>query len=172
MDHLKDLKLDFGQIIAFLLPGFLGLYGLSISAGNISGPLAAMNEKDVTVGTALMVSLAALALGLLLSAIRWMFLDHVLLWCGIRDTGMDFSKLGDSKKLEAFEAVVNNHYRYYQYYGNSLVSILMAAGVYIGAGGQLSRGWIFGVVGLSIVLLLGAGDCLSAYYRRGRAVLS
>ena len=85
---------------------------------------------------------------------------------------MDFSKLDDAKKLEAFEAVVNNHYRYYQYYGNSLMSILTVTAVYRAVGRHLSGGWILAVTILSVVLLISAGDCLNAYYRRGKAILS
>ena len=63
---------NFGLIIAFLLPGFLLLWLLSLSdIGNAEIGAWLKRFSDPSVSGFLYVALASLALGLIISAIRW-----------------------------------------------------------------------------------------------------
>ncbi|MFY9835459.1 MAG: hypothetical protein WAK55_03145, partial [Xanthobacteraceae bacterium] len=70
---------NFGLIIAFLLPSFLLLWLLSLSDISNAEITAWLKRfSDPSVSGFLYVALASLALGLIISAIRWAVIDHSL----------------------------------------------------------------------------------------------
>lgn len=119
---------NFGVIIAFWLPGFVLLWGLSISNTEVAQWLRACTTPSV--GGFLYASLASLALGLLISAVRWLVVD----WFLSRVTTLpeiDFSKLNNKETFAVFLGIVENHYRYYQYYSNTFVAVIVAFAAYL-----------------------------------------
>lgn len=164
---------NFGLVIAFLLPGFICLWGLSFSYTEIAALLAKSSvDESPSVGGFLYASLASLALGLLLSAVRWLILDHVLLWTGIQQSPLDFSQLKDSGKSMAFNAIIEHHYRYYQYYSNTLVGIFIAFLVYLVRGPAYPplSVWVL-VMAVLIALFFGSRDALGKYEDRAESIL-
>jgi hypothetical protein len=109
---------NFGVVIAFWLPGFLLLWGLAYSFPQVSALIPKPTEGDApTVGGFLYVALASLAVGLIVSAIRWMIVDTLMHATGVRQPRtIEYKQLKNQDVLNAFQAVVENHYRYYQYY--------------------------------------------------------
>ena len=170
---MKDLtENNFGLIIAFLLPGFVLLYGLSFSSNDVSVWLQTSSVKDApTVGGFLYSTLASLALGLIVSAVRWLLIDHLLWLTGTRDPGLKFANLDHKDTLAAFNEVIANHYRYYQYYANTLVAVVGAFGIYLAAGHHASGAAWTAIVALAVVLFLGSRDALSKYFARAKQIL-
>jgi hypothetical protein len=173
---MKDITdKNFGVIIAFLIPGFMLLWGLSYSSSMVAAWLVKSSAADApTVGGFLYATLASLALGLLISAIRWFFVDHFLYYftC-LKQTKVDFSKLKTKEAFAAFEGVVENHYRYYQYYSNTFVAVVISFAAYLWAGKDTSsKTVIFGVILLCVVLLLASRDCLKKYHERAAEIAS
>jgi len=164
---------NFGVIIAFLLPGFLFLWGLSYSFDEVATWLAKSSMKDApSIGGFLYATLASLSLGLLISAVRWLLVDHILYCFGIRDRGMDFSKLKEKDQFAAFQGVVENHSRYYQYYSNTSIAILSAFILYLvfGKTNLPVAIWIVTIL-IVLALLCGSADALNKYYTRANEVL-
>jgi hypothetical protein len=166
---MKDVSdKNFGVIIAFLLPGFLLLWGLSFSSADIAGWLAtASADKGANIGGFLYATLASLALGLIISAVRWLIIDSALHHIfGPARQNINFGKLIDKDAFAAFQGVVENHYRYYQYYSNTFVALVSVVAVYCGVGKELSgRMWI-GVITIGAALFLASRDTLKKYYER------
>jgi excisionase family DNA binding protein len=100
---------------------------------------------------------------MILSCIRWLVIDHLLQWWGIPAPAWDFRQL--ENRLEALEYLSDNHYRYYQFYANTLVAILWAYSVnrLLQTSPLLGFGTDLGVALLCIVLFLGSRDTLSKY---------
>ena len=122
---MKDLtSTSFGYIIAFLLPGLLGLYALTYwfsPAGQIISPVL---KADTTVGPSVILLLIALAVGLCVSALRFFLFEKLL--CRNHKFPPDmFSKLAAEGRLASFKSVVDEHYRYHQFYGGCAVAILI-----------------------------------------------
>jgi chromate transport protein ChrA len=165
---MKDVTdKNFGVIIAFLLPGFLLLWGLSYSSKEIAGWLTtSANANGPAVGGFLYATLASLALGLLVSAIRWLiidtFLHHVT---RLKYPDFDFSKLKDKDAYAVFQGAVENHYRYYQYYANTLIALIAAFSAYASSERPSTNTWIIVSV-LAFALLLASRDSLKKYYDR------
>ena len=171
---MKDLNEDsFGLLIAFLLPGFILLWGLSFTSPVVASWLTTYsNEHEVAVGGFLYSTLASLALGLLISAMRWLIIDHLLEWQGINGKGLQYKKLNDKDALAAYQAVIANHYRYYQYYSNSLVAIAGAFSAYVFEKGSAVRWYVYLVFALLLVVLFCASyDALQKMYEKIRDIL-
>jgi hypothetical protein len=170
-DHAMKEVTDknFGVMIAFWLPGFLLLWGLSYSSPEIAAWLAKSSAADApTVGSFLYATLASLAFGMMVSAVRWLIVDHLLHHItGPARPTFDFGKLKDKDAFAAFQGVVENHYRYYQYYSNTFIAIVVAFVTYIFVGSQRPSISIWvAVIVVSLTLLLAGRDCLKNYYER------
>jgi hypothetical protein len=153
---VKDVtEKNFGVIIAFLIPGFLLLWGLSYSRTDLASWLLNMSNKDAPlIGSFLYATIASLALGLLASAVRAAVFDPFLYHITrLRSPNINAAKFKNKDTLEAFNAAIENHYRYYQYYANSLVAIAIAAAYYLANKGLPSTTiTIFGII---IIVILG-----------------
>jgi hypothetical protein len=164
---------NFGLIIAFLLPGFLLLWMLSLA--DIGNSEAWLNSfSDPSVSGFLYVTLASLALGLIISATRWAVVDH-LLGCGFRLFGkplpkINFSRLRDADKFAAFQGVNENHYRYYQYYSNTLVAFVVGCLTYLARGKEASHATLVIGIVLALILLAASADCLVKYHARASEI--
>jgi len=169
---MKDVTdKNFGVIIAFLLPGFIFLWGLSYSSRTVASWIAKSSTSDTpTVGGFLYSTIASLALGLLISAVRWLFIDSSLRWfTALPD--LDFGKLKEKDNFYAFQGVVENHYRYYQYYSNTLIAVILSFGTYVSYGPERPSLtlWI-GVPVIVIVLYFASRDALSKYHKRAAEI--
>ena len=131
---MKDITdKNFGVVIAFWLPGVILLWGLSYSYPGVSRWLnQASGSESPSVGGFLYLTLASLAVGLIVSAVRWMIVDKFLQCVtGLREPQFDFGKLKDKEAFAVFLGVVENHYRFYQYYSNTLVAVMSAFITYL-----------------------------------------
>lgn len=164
---------NFGIIIAFLLPGFIFLWGLSYSFDAVAIWFAKSGEgNSQSVGSFLYVTLASLALGLLISAVRWLLIDHLHGWTCVSDPGINFANLKEKDRYAAFLGAVENHYRYYQYYSNTLVAVIGAFIFHvIFASGKPSATVYVAVFVVVVALFLGSRDALKKYYARAYAIL-
>lgn len=116
-------RLDFGLLIAYFLPGFVCFFGLSYLSPRVEGIFNALLSKDQSFGAAFIVLAAALVGGIVVSSIRELTLDWIHMKTGVTLGQLDYGRLRDKETLAAFSSAINNTYRYYQFYGNTLVSL-------------------------------------------------
>jgi hypothetical protein len=171
---MKDItEKNFGVIIAFLLPGFLLLWLLSVSDVDLSSAgLRTLNTTDQSVGGFLTITLAALAVGMVISAVRWAIIDTFLrfFW---RKWGTPLAKLPSFSQLKekdaflVFQGIIENHYRYYQYYSNTLIAIAAAATAHLLYGKEKEPLQIWAtIIILGLFLLAASADCIQKYHTR------
>jgi hypothetical protein len=168
---MKDVTdKNFGMIIAFWLPGVILLWGLTYSYPGISAWLNKTSGSEAaTIGGFLYVTLAALAVGMVVSAIRWMIIDVFVFKyipvIRVERTEFDFGTLTNKEVFAVFQGAVENFYRFYQYYSNTLVSILAAIVVYFFRGKEIIGcfSWL-AIVFTCIALFLASRDSLKNYY--------
>lgn len=115
---------QFGLMIAYLLPGFIGLAGIAPLAPAVGGWLSTGAHADAGVGPPIYAVLAATTLGMILSAFRWLLIDHLHHWTGLKPPRADFDRVAE--RLSAFTYAVEHNYRYYQFVANSLVAVVWA----------------------------------------------
>lgn len=160
---------SFGLLIAYLLPGF--------SAVALWGPLVpglpAMVYGDAaggpTVGGFLYGTLAATGVGLLLSTVRWAVLDAVHHATGVRPPVWNYA--GSSSAVDAYRVAVELHYRYYQFYGSTLLILLLMLALPPSgfAGRVLADAWAKpGLLLMATLVFVASRDALSKYYARSQ----
>lgn len=160
---------NFGILIAYVLPGFVALWGLGYLSETVHGWLVGVGTSGPSVGGFLYVFLGSIACGMTAAAFRWAFLDTLLHATGLRKPVLDFSKL--KEREEAFERVVEYHYHFYQFYGNTLVSLLLAYPLWrgvAGGGGPLTD---CAFLLIEAVFAAGSRDALRLFYRRASQLL-
>jgi len=151
---MKDITPTYwGFIIAYLLPGIGGLYGLHFWSDTLKKILEVFINGQPTVGLSFMVLLAALTVGLIISAFRSVIFEEWICKTDKFSPG-DFINLGNEEiKLTSFSAVVDQHYRYHQFWGGMSIVIPM---IFLG---WIIEFWknnyvsktIFGIIGFLIL---------------------
>jgi hypothetical protein len=118
---MKDItSTSFGLLIAFLLPGVLGLLGLAFWLPVPRQLFRTFLTAQSNVGLFLLVILVSLIIGLMVAAIRGLVFEH---WVCRRDrlAPTDFARLAAEARLVAFRAAVDEHYRYHQFWGGMTI---------------------------------------------------
>jgi hypothetical protein len=169
---VKDISsTSFGYLIAFLLPGIFGLYALSFWSPQIEVLLRPIRKADTSVGPSFVFLLIAVGIGVCLSGMRFFFLEDGL-----------YKKLYKSRcippeiyegmtadQLALHKAIMEEHYRYHQFYGNCAVALVI---LFIGwlwhshpNRWQISYGSAE-FVGFFLLLERSANDCSKEYVQK------
>jgi hypothetical protein len=159
-------------MVAFVIPGFVALWGASQVSMPIRVWMFGADLAGPNVGSVLYVTLASLGAGMAAGAVRWALIDTLHHLTGVQRPKLDFRKL--EERLAAFYAVVDNHYRFYQFYANTLVASAFAYFVYrFGPQGPGRLGAWPDAAFLLVVLVFGAAsrDALRRYYVRAEELL-
>jgi hypothetical protein len=170
---MKEIADKFTTIIAFWLPGALLLWVLSYPAPTIAGWLAKSTDGSPTVGGFLFVSLASLVLGVIINATRWNLLDRGIFrdLDNLKPKDEQYSKLKDDEKtLAAFQALVDNNYRWYQSYANTAIAITAGFLIYV-----VTTKWSWLALLMTVVLLCillpASRNELEVFYKRADLIL-
>jgi hypothetical protein len=174
--EMKDLtSTSFGYVIAFLLPGLCGLYALSYWSGAVDQLLQPAIKADATVGPSVILLLIALGIGLCVSAVRFFVFEKFL--CRKHHFPPDmFGKLTKENRLVSFKAVVDEQYRYHQFYGGcAVVLVVVVAGWLHNHLHTASCGKIVLIVlafmALEWMLVQTATDAFKRYAARGTTIV-
>lgn len=154
----------FGISIAFILPGFVSLWGASSLSPMLASWLSAEPQSNPAIGGVLYAILASLAAGLTISAIRWALIDWLHHHTGLQFPYPDFSKVQEN--FEAYRLAIELYYRHYQFYANMFIAIAIAEACRVWAGHRPSIGEIAVVTVIEAVNLATSRDCLKRYYTR------
>ncbi len=161
-----------GPLIAYLIPGAVALAGFSQFSPALQNWFAASNPTDPSIGGFLYLTVASLAAGMTVNAIRWAVVDTLHARTGLPLPPLDFSRLGPN--VEAFSLLIRIHYHHFQFYANMAIATALAYVCYrahLGMNG--SWGWLdAGVVGLEVVFFVTSRDTLRKYYDRANQLLS
>jgi hypothetical protein len=110
---MNSLSNHFGLMVAYLLPGFIGLAAIAPFVPVVADWLQPFNQQ-ASLGPPVYALLAATTVGMVLSCVRWLLIDHLHHLMGIRPPVWNDRALAD--RVAAFNYLVDNHYRYYQFY--------------------------------------------------------
>lgn len=161
----------FGPLIAYLVPGATALTGLSPFLPPVRAWLEGTATNAPTIGGLLYLSLASLAAGMTVSAVRWATLDTLHARTGLRPPKLDFAHLPG--KVEELRLLIEIHYQHYQFYANMLVAVFVAyVGYRVHVGFAAPDLADLAVVVLEPVFYFTSRDTLRKYYTRSRQLLT
>lgn len=161
----------FGLLIAYVLPGFIVIWGAQPLSPMLTDWLSSTPSLPAGLAAVVFVGLASVAAGMTVSAFRWLIVDTAHAWTGLPRPLWDDAALPD--KLDAFEAIVEAHYRYYQFYANAFIASLFVVAVAFAT----DQAWAASPTHLAVlaaidtVFVLMSRDTLRKYYRRSARLL-
>lgn len=164
---------NFGLAIAYLIPGFVALGGVAAVSDVVRSWLGGSTSGGPSVGGFLYVTLGSIAAGMTVSALRWALVDTVHHCTGLRRPIWNDAKL--TERLRAVEHLVEVHYRYYQFYANTLVALLFTYLSWSWTTEIFEDGgnyWMILVFAAEVVFLAASRDALGKYYRRMNSLMS
>ena len=164
---------NFGLIIAYLLPGFVSLWGVSYFSPTVESWINASQQGPPSVAGFMYVTLASLAAGVTVSAVRWALVDHLHHATGIVPPAWKFANL--EGKLQGYLTLIENHYRYYQFYANMFVAAAFAYWARLFSEGPSATNRLAttcGFLALEMILFAGSRDTLHKYYSRTQQLLN
>jgi len=162
------LSRQFGLVIAYLLPGFIALIGVAPSVPMIAGWLRA--DQSGSFGAPVYALLAATAAGMIVSCFRWFLVDQLLVLTGLERPRFNAQAL--EQNPSAFNYLIENHYRYFQFYANTLVAVIWTYFIYRShsTSSHLTLGTDAGVMVLCTVLFAGSRDALGKFRMRSQVL--
>lgn len=165
-------RANFGPLVAYLVPGATVLLGFSQFSPVLQSWFAATATDVPTIGGFLYLTVASIAAGMTVNAIRWVTMDTVHRLTGIGLPALDFSRLGPN--VEAFSLLIEIHYHHYQFHANMVVATAIAYICYRVRQGVFSPVGLVdvGFIVLEAIFFAMSRDTLRKYYTRSAQLLS
>ena len=121
---MVKLDLSFGTLIAYLMPGIVGLYSIVPFSPTIKTLLFSKNGVPET-ASIFIILLISLMIGMIINAIGFVTIRKLFQYMGIKPPSADdYSKLTQDK-LPVLERITGYTYKYFECYCNLAVSIAM-----------------------------------------------
>lgn len=120
---MDKFNLNFGLLIAYIVPGFLGLYAVSEHSTVIENLLGGSTNTPTT-GAIVPLLLLALASGVVINAITWILVRPMIEFTGVKRPHLRYGKIS-KELLDVYNEAIESSYRYYQSYGNLFAILLM-----------------------------------------------
>lgn len=163
---------NFGLLIAYLLPGFVTLYAAQSFVPGLYVWLGTDSATAPTVGGFLYATLGSIAAGMFVSTVRWIVIDTLHHHTGIPIPQWEFRRYPQT--MSAFDSIVEDHYRYYQFHANGLVAVTFAYitrlfVLSLDLEAKVMEG--FAYLFIASILYFGSRDSLRKYYDRTSAFL-
>src|SRR3954454_19518632 len=98
---MNDTNKQFGLMVAYLLPGFIGLAGLAPFFPAVAAWLQPLDAAQAGVGPPVYAVLAATTIGMIVSCFRWLTVDQIHRLTGLTPPVWDDSRL--EQRLAAFD---------------------------------------------------------------------
>jgi hypothetical protein len=168
MGQAKDFTITtFGLLIAYFLPGMVALYGLGFWFHQIAETFKIFRTSNSSLGLFLMVLMGSLTIGLVLTPIRALLYEEII-WRGLKINTNSLSKVRQSGRLESLRTIIDEQYRYHQFWGNlSLAALPLAVGL---AKTLWSDAWNRELSVVAVACLLEASTVWAAIESYGRYV--
>jgi len=174
---MKDItSTTFGLLIAFFLPGLACFYGLGSWSIAIKNMFDTFLTAQSNIGLFFLVFAGAVIISLELTLLRWILFE-LLLCKSIKFDPNDFHELGkDEKKLAAFRAVAEEHYRYHQFWGGMFFAIPVfyigwLLQIWLTLGCLYKVSLIVALVLIEFITACGALKAFKNYITRGKQIL-
>jgi hypothetical protein len=153
-EAVKDVTTtSFGLIIAYVLPGLVGLYTLTLWSNSAKKIANTFYSAQSDVGLSLLVLAAAVVVGLQVNALRFLCYERLL--CRAAKIAPEkFKELASTDKLTIFITILEENFRYHQFFGSmTLLLPVLSAGLLKYVNTNVSSFW-FIFVTISFTLLL------------------
>lgn len=162
ISDMEKIGFEFKLIIAYLIPGVIGLYAASLYIPAIRNVLG--GDTFVPSGSAIVLVLVlAIASGIIINAITWAVIRPVIEWTSMKRPDLKYSNL-KTGSMDAYNVILEGNYRYYQSYSNMFTSIVLLILTNIYRGDEMQSEVMFLGIVVCIVLFMAARNSLEMTY--------
>lgn len=167
---MEKIGLDFKLIIAYLIPGSIGLYAAAMLIPAVEALLG--GSAAVPQGASIVLVLVlAIASGMIINALTWALVRPLIEKTGVPRPKLEYSNL--TKENEAsFRNIIDNNFSYYQSYANMFTALVALFASYIYSEGLPRLDLIIPGGVICIVLFIAARDSLKRSYQEMEKILS
>lgn len=116
-----SINVNFSFLLAFFLPGFFTIFSLKYVSNFSKTVLNQLLANNNLIAQAVLIIIMSLTAGLVVSAIRSLALDNIHYLLGVTKREMNYKNLR-KEELEVFNGIIDNIYRFSQFYGNMLIA--------------------------------------------------
>ena len=161
-DELEKIGIEFKLLIAYLVPGLLFVYSLSLHIPKVYMLLG--GDKMVPEGPAVvLIVILSIGAGIFVNAFTWAVIRPIIEWTSISRPELDYSKVS-TQKLEAFKVIVDENFRYYQAYANIFSASIILLCSYLALRQGINLYYVFPGLAFLIILFVAARDSLKRTY--------
>lgn len=163
---MDKLGLNFGQLIAFLIPGFVGTCAVAKDVNAINALFGGSGQGQPSSASLVALLLIALAIGIIINAFAWLLVRPLIhLTLEVKPKAIDEMDL-KNEDLPIYEHIMESQFRYHQFYSNMLVAVLLLIRLWLATPLQehVLRDVSFPLV--VIVLFCAAQKSLEGAYKR------
>jgi len=161
---------NFGFIIAFLLPGFIGLWGISYFDRGVESWIKRASSGPTSIGDFLLVVVASLGIGIFVSGLRCLLFEELNLLKALKAP----AKVGQENRgpLSVQREANENFYKFYLFYANTAVAVFV---VFVVSLFLPSHEWTLlpkaiALVVSEVILVFSAKDSIKRYREAIRAL--
>lgn len=172
-EAMKDVgSTSFGLLIAYLLPGFAGMFAIGFYAPPVTTLFSQFLAAESNVGRFLLMILCSLVVGLEISLLRWLLFERFLCRKHKREKS-NYHSLRDQAILAGFRAAVDENYRYHQFWGGmAIVTPFIGYGLLVQQNTCPLRIAIIAVFAtLTVLNIAGASDAYKNYIDRSNKIM-
>jgi hypothetical protein len=146
----------------------LAILGISFQTEWVQLLLGQVASQAPSVAGVLLATLFSIFAGMVASTIRWLIVDSIHHCFGLSNLGWSFSNL--ERRFDGFQVLLESHYRYYQFYGNCVVTMPI---LFIGRWSKFGFAWMELLLLLCAMMLfmVASHDALSKYYQRTASLM-
>lgn len=147
----------------------MALMGLADYSETLRIWLGQAGSEAPSIGGFLLLTVVCVLAGMIVTTLRWAAIDRIHDRTGLKQPAWDFSQL--KNREQGFAIMIDSHYRYYQFYANSIVAIpILLVGRWSANGFALLE--LAGGITIAVLFFAGSRDSLRKYYERVDLLLS
>lgn len=170
MSEPGDSLNDFGLVIAYVIPGLTCLYGTSYLSTDLNVWMSLSSLNTMSIASFILLTVVSVGAGLIVHTLRWLLLDSFHHVTGVRPKKWDFTLF--SANITAYDTLTENHYRYHQFYGGMVISLMWTLVTRSIALSLKFDAFDMAIICMVFLMSWGSRDTLSKYYARLDAILT
>lgn len=130
MDGMEKVGLNFGLVIAYLIPGFLATYAVAPRVNTVDALLGGPGRVPNSASVVPLV-LIAVGVGIIINAISAVVIRPLIHLSGVRAEAGSFSTRLTDEEIRRYDHLVEITFRYHQFYSNMLIAVVLLAPIWL-----------------------------------------
>lgn len=130
MDAMEKVGLNFGLVIAYLIPGFLATYAVASRVSTIDALLGGPKRMPDAASVVPLV-LIAVGVGIIINAISAAVIRPLIHKSGVKNQPHLVERKYTIEDMHKYNHLVETTFRFHQFYSNTLVAVVLLAPVWL-----------------------------------------